>query len=303
MQLTEKHRPTTLASVVGQSATVAAIQRLFARGLESGAFYFVGASGTGKTTLARAIAAQLGVEGMDLFTLAGDECGVDAVHSIRDSFGLSTWGGSAWKVAIIDEAQSITPRAVQAWLPLLESLPKNRLVIFTSTESPCFALKSGPDYTGPLISRCKLFELELDYDAAASHLLTVAQSEGLDGQPKSAYLELLADCRGNIRQALQRIECGEMLKPWTPRKNESVNECWRREHAESMAKAKQDAAQAIVDRFVKVAESPTPLIQAPESELSKEVQEELAYLSKLFPKSKKYVATCSRLAALGYSVQ
>lgn len=60
LSLYEQYRPTTWADVVGQPKVVARIQLMAKRGLTGRAFWLTGASGTGKSTIARLIAAELG---------------------------------------------------------------------------------------------------------------------------------------------------------------------------------------------------------------------------------------------------
>ncbi len=62
MPLYEKYRPDTWAQVVAQDKAVNALQRLSERvGLGGKAYWITGASGTGKTTIARLIAAEIDV--------------------------------------------------------------------------------------------------------------------------------------------------------------------------------------------------------------------------------------------------
>lgn len=56
MNLYEKYRPTDFQNVVGQDKAVKKIELLLARGWGSRAWWLAGATGTGKTTLARIIA-------------------------------------------------------------------------------------------------------------------------------------------------------------------------------------------------------------------------------------------------------
>jgi DNA polymerase III delta prime subunit len=56
MQLTERYRPASWDEVVGQEKVVARIKAIALRGLGRRALWLSGASGTGKTTIARLVA-------------------------------------------------------------------------------------------------------------------------------------------------------------------------------------------------------------------------------------------------------
>src|SRR5947209_2164918 len=60
--LAEQYRPRTFADVVGQEKVVSRILALRQRGLAGRAYWLSGQSGTGKTTLARLIAAEVADE-------------------------------------------------------------------------------------------------------------------------------------------------------------------------------------------------------------------------------------------------
>ena len=57
--LYEQHRPKKLSAVLGQPKAVSTIQRLIERGIGGRALWISGASGTGKTTLARIVAGNI----------------------------------------------------------------------------------------------------------------------------------------------------------------------------------------------------------------------------------------------------
>ena len=59
MQLHEQYRPRCWSEVVGQDKVLAKIERLRKRGLAGRAYFLSGASATGKTTIARLIAAEI----------------------------------------------------------------------------------------------------------------------------------------------------------------------------------------------------------------------------------------------------
>ena len=209
MQLYEKHRPKMLAEFVGQDKAKRQVQAITNRdGWDRDALWIQGPSGTGKTTLAWIIAHQVAT---DLFIqeLDGDKCNVESVRQLDETLRLAA--PNSWRVVIVNEAHSMTTKAVQAWLTLLERLPVRALVIFTTTESLSEDLFGK--FSGPFGSRCKVLSFTNQglAQAFAERAKQIAEAEGLDGQPVSRYVRLVQDCRNNFRQVLQRVEACEML--------------------------------------------------------------------------------------------
>ena len=136
--LTDKYRPTTLAEVVGQSAAVAALES-FAAAPFSGAFVFDGSTGVGKTAAARALAFDLGCSQDDpemsgLIELPSGKQDGKAVEDLLRNISRRPLFGSGWNVAIVNEADLMTPQAEGIWLDGLEHLPSKAVVIFTTNE-------------------------------------------------------------------------------------------------------------------------------------------------------------------------
>lgn len=206
--LSDLYRPTTWSEYIGHPAQVRAVRRALAA-FDRGAFWIDGPSGTGKTTMADLICHELGVHECERVDLNGDRCTVDAVREIADTIHRrSLW--SDWRAWIVNEAHSMTGRAVQAWLTLLEQLPPRRLVVFTTTETAQKDLFG--QFTQPLLSRCLHVSLTADglAQAAAPRLAQIAAVEGLDGNDLGAYARLVDAQRGNIRAALSKIEMGSI---------------------------------------------------------------------------------------------
>ena len=209
MQLYEKYRPHTLIDFIGQDKTKRQVEHIVNRqGWDRDALWIQGPSGSGKTTLAWIIAHRVA---SDLFIqeLDGDKCNVEAVRGLEESLRLAA--PNSWRVVIVNEAHSMTTKAVQVWLTLLERLPKRALVIFTTTERLSEDLFGS--FSGPFGSRCKVlsFTNQNLAQAFAERAKQIAQLEGLDGQPIQRYVRLVQDCRNNFRQVLQRVEACEML--------------------------------------------------------------------------------------------
>jgi len=122
--LTEKYRPHKLADLVGQSGAVAVLSAFCADPYPA-AFIFAGESGTGKTSAAWALAADLGcnidsAEFGGVHSIPSGELNADTVRGV--------WGGlwqtpfdsvKGWKVLIINEVESLTGTVERLFLDRL----------------------------------------------------------------------------------------------------------------------------------------------------------------------------------------
>jgi len=213
MNLYEQHRPTDLQGIVGQDKAVKTLSRLASKGLGGKALWLSGASGTGKTTLARIIAKMVS----DDFSIteydSADELTAQELRDIDSTQGQYGLGAKSGRAYIVNESHGLSGIAVRRLLGILERIPSHVVWIFTTTKEGECKLFDGQIDASPLLSRC--LEIRLTNQglnkAFASHCQTIARTEGLDGKPIAAYEALARKCHNNCRMMLQQIEAGIMM--------------------------------------------------------------------------------------------
>lgn len=213
MRLYDTWRPQTLGDVVGQDKAVKRLGMLIERKRLGGqALWLSGNSGTGKTTLARIAAREFcGPTGQVLEYDSADQFGQAEYEALDYDVQMrSLFGNRAY---IINEAHGLRKPIIRQLLGMLERIPSDMLLIFTTTRDGQQGLFEAQIDASPLLSRCLNFTLTNQGLAKpfAERAREIAVSEGLDGRPIAAYVKLLQECHNNMREALQRIEGGEML--------------------------------------------------------------------------------------------
>lgn len=196
--LYRKYRPSHFDDVVGQDHIVKAISGALEAGKISHAYLLCGPRGTGKTTIARLIAKELGSSVNDIYELdAASNRGIDDVRSIRESVTTMPFD-SKYKIYILDEVHMFTKDAWNALLKTIEEPPAHVVFILATTE-----LEKVPE---TIISRCQSFIFKKPTDSILSTVITnVAKKEGYKLEKGGADLiALLAD--GAFRDALGTLQ-------------------------------------------------------------------------------------------------
>jgi replication-associated recombination protein RarA len=211
--LYERYRPATWAEVVGQEKVVGRLQAMTQRdGIAGHAFWISGASGTGKTTIAKLLAAEVAddwsVEEVD----AGD-CTPARLKDMERGGAFRGFGDKGGRVYIINEAHGLRKDAVRLLLTMLERIPGHCTWIFTTTNEGQEKLFDDCIDASPLLSRCieVMLKKEGMEEAFAARAKQIAVREGLDGEPYERYLELVRKHKCNFRGVLSAVEAGEMV--------------------------------------------------------------------------------------------
>ena len=208
----DKYRPSNFDEVIGQDKAVKIAKTLLSRSWGGRAWWISGASGTGKTTIARIIAAQgadeLYVQEFD----CADQISVAALDKIESEMSYRAFGKGG-KCFIVNEAHGLRQASIRRLLGILERIPDYVVFIFTTTKQGQEKLFDDQIDANPLLSRCAKIELTNQGLAKpfAEHCRQIATKENLNGKPVESYIKLAQKCKNNCRMMLQEIESGYMI--------------------------------------------------------------------------------------------
>jgi putative ATPase len=202
--LAERMRPEKLDDVVGQEHLVGAqkIVRQIIDNKEPTSLILWGPPGTGKTTLARIIAAETGAEFVELSAVTSGKADVTKVierAAQNRRLGMTT-------ILFVDEIHRFNKAQQDAFLPHVED--GTIVLIGATTENPSF------EVINPLLSRSRVLVLEpLKRSEILAILQRATKQMKLNSKilPKKS-LELLADLSGgDARVALGNLELAQRL--------------------------------------------------------------------------------------------
>ena len=207
VSLTEKYQPRRISDFAGLKTAKTLMGKLAQSPWES-SWLLCGAPGTGKTSMAFAVAKQLNAEVHHVPSSRCDKAMVEKL--VYDCNFVPMFGCSNWHVVIIDEIDAITTAAQNALLSVLDGsghFPKNSIWFFTCNQ------------TGKLeqrfLSRCRVIPFAAMADA--SELGDFLYGVWFDEAPATATAPLMhqifSETDGNVRAALMAIELELMMLP------------------------------------------------------------------------------------------
>jgi DNA polymerase-3 subunit gamma/tau len=217
--LYRRHRPRTFDEVVGQEPVVRTLRNAVERDKVHHAYLFVGSRGTGKTSMAKILAACLNCErgpttepcgvcdsclsiarasSLDVIEMdAASNNSVDDIRELRESVAYAPVSGRR-KVYILDEAHMLSTAAWNAFLKTLEEPPPNTVFVLATTEAQ--------KVPATVIDRCHRFDFHRPtVEQIASVVRRTAEAEQID-IPPTAVSALARSATGSFRDALGTLE-------------------------------------------------------------------------------------------------
>jgi len=190
-----KYRPRSFKEVIGQDDVVKSLKSALSGKARPHSFLFTGDSGTGKTTLARIVAGQLGVDPNNLIEVdAATNNGIDVMRDIMSPLRYHGFGDTPNKAVILDEAHMLTKQAWASLLKIVEEPPPHVFFMFCTTDAG-----KVPDN---IATRCLRYSLRLlRHDDLMDLLESICEDEDLNTPQK--ILSMVAQaCGGSPRMAL-----------------------------------------------------------------------------------------------------
>jgi len=220
MALYNKYRPYKLSMVCGQEHIKKILANQVAKNNLVHAYLFIGPAGTGKTTVARILAAMVnatekpttepslddprvvqiisGKNNMDVFEMdAASTRGIDDIKEIREKAYMAPLEMRK-KVYIIDECHQLTNEAWGALLKILEEPPHHAIFVLCTTDSR--------KVQEAIKTRCQCFDFKaVPSEEMVKQIRSIAMTEQIEIDDDALRM-IVSASRGSVRNAISKLE-------------------------------------------------------------------------------------------------
>ena len=200
MALAIDYRPKTLEDVAGNATVKKSLNALLGRNKKDipKCFAFFGASGCGKTTLARIVATRLGCLSNEFYEMnAASVRGIDTIRDIERQMRYDAMGGGC-RIWLLDEIHQYPAASQEALLKMFEDCPPHVYFMICTT---------NPEKLKPALKgRCITFEvLPITDDEMFDMLVKIVEAEKAD-VPDEVIEKIISFAGGSSRNAVQLLE-------------------------------------------------------------------------------------------------
>ena len=200
--LSEKYRPLRVSEFVGLDKAKRIVSKLAANPYPS-SWLFVGPSGTGKTTMGLALAAEMPAE---LHHIPAKECTLETVQEVCRQCHYSprqpeNWQPVRFHVVLVDEADQMSYPAQLAFLSKLDAtaFPPNTIFVFTCNATDNLEKR--------FLSRCRTIEFSsYGMGSEITGLLSAIWDKETTNADRPNFQRIVKDACNNVRDALMTLE-------------------------------------------------------------------------------------------------